>query len=291
MTGSVTTMAHGAIGVFDSGVGGLSVLRHIRQTLPSEPLVYVSDAGFAPYGDKSEAFVLARSLVIAEFLIDSGAKALVIACNTATAASIHAIRLRYPAIPVVGVEPGLKPAAVISATRIVGVLATYRTLASDRFLRLQKQIEVATGVRFLLQPCPGLADQIERGALRSPVTARLVDSFVHPLLEKKADALVLGCTHYPFVLPLIHSAIVHCPAGIDPISIHIIDTGAAVARQLATVLQHGELLHAVDAAGSVAAFTTGSCGKLSQAMKKLLAVSVPTMALTAPAADQQPALF
>jgi len=272
----------GAIGIFDSGVGGLSVLRHIRQALARERLIYVADAGFAPYGDKPEAVIRARSLTIANFLIHSGAKALVIACNTATAVGIEAIRQRYPAIPVVGVEPGLKPAAMLSSTKMVGVLATSRTLASNHFLRLQERVTIETGVSFLLQPCSGLAEQIEKGELQAPVTARLVVRFVQPLLENNVDTLVLGCTHYPFVLPLIHSVIGSHQNGLEIAPAHIIDTGFAIARRLANVLLHSGLLNGSDTmevSGSLAAYTTGSCTNLAQAMNKLLGISMPVVAL------------
>ena len=159
------------VGIFDSGLGGLSVLRHVRAQLPQETLIYFADSAFAPYGGKPEALVIARTLAVADFLVAQGIKALVVACNTATAAAITAVRERYPDLPVVGVEPGLKPAALCSVSRVVGVLATERTLASARFQALEMQLSAATGVRFLPQPCVGLADQVEKGELRSPATA------------------------------------------------------------------------------------------------------------------------
>ena len=264
-----------AIGVFDSGVGGLSVLRHIRAALPAEDLLYLADAGFAPYGERSEAEIVVRSLAAASFLAGSGAKAMVVACNTATAAAIDAIRLRHPDLIVVGVEPGLKPAAELSVTRIVGVLATAATLASTRFAQLQAQVSAATGVRFLLQPCIGLASQIEKGALRAPATARLVASLVRPLLDQNADTLVLGCTHYPFVQPLIEAAVAQHdrPGGLA--SVQIVDTGSAVARQLVAVLRASSKLASRPAPGSVAAYSTGSPTSLRHAFLRLLALPIP----------------
>lgn len=272
--------ADAVIGVFDSGVGGLSVLRHIRSALPNEHLVYLADAGFAPYGDKPDTLVVARSLAIAGYFAGIGAKALVVACNTATAAAIDAIRSRYPALVVVGVEPGLKPAAQHSQTGIVGVLATTATLASTRFARLQAQVTSASGVRFLLQPCPGLADQIEKGALRSPATARLLERLLCPLLDQGVDTLVLGCTHYPFVQPLIESIIARHRAVTAP-PVTLIDTGAAVARQLQSLLCQREQLRQDQAGGSLTALTTGSCSTLSLAIKRLLQVAVEAQQLTA----------
>lgn len=268
------------IGVFDSGVGGLSVLRHIRSALPDEHLVYLADASFAPYGDKLDALVVARSLAIAEFFVGIGAKALVVACNTATASAIDAIRNRCPMLVVVGVEPGLKPAAQHSQTRIVGVLATTATLASMRFARLQAQVTAASGVRFLLQPCPGLADQIEKGELGSPATARLLERLLYPLLDQGIDTLVLGCTHYPFVQPLIESIIARRRA-VTATPVTLIDTGAAVARQLRSLLCQREQLRKDQAGGSLAALTTGSCTTLSLAIKRLLQTTVEAQQLTA----------
>jgi glutamate racemase len=160
--------ADAPIGIFDSGVGGLSVLRHIHADLPHEHLLYFADSGYAPYGERSETEIVDRSLAIAQFLLAQGAKALVVACNTATAAAISALRGRYPALIVVGIEPGLKPAAQQTRSRQVGVLATRSTLASARFIMLRDQLSAATGVSFHGAACSGLADQIERGALYAP---------------------------------------------------------------------------------------------------------------------------
>lgn len=292
----MTLVGQGSIGIFDSGVGGLSVLRHIKDALPGEHLVYLADAGYAPYGDKPEALIVARSLAIAGFLVGAGVKALVVACNTATAAAIEAIRLQFPAIAVVGVEPGLKPAADLSRTRVVGVLATASTLASARFAALQLQIASATGVVFLLQPCLGLADQIEKGELRSPATARLVDSLVTPLLARQADALVLGCTHYPFVVPLIEACVARNQpesSASSPPSVFLVDTGSAVARQLAAVLQARGLVTDASGGGTLTAVTTGSRSNLQHALRRLLSISVPVSQLaleSLPAAAQSAGL-
>jgi glutamate racemase len=253
------------IGVFDSGIGGLSVLRHIHAYVPHEQLLYFADSGFAPYGGKPEEVIAARSLGIAEFFVQQRVKALVVACNTATAAAIKAIRVAYPALPVVGVEPGLKPAAVLSKAGIVGVLATERTLASGKFDLLRKQIAAATGVRFLTQPCVGLADQVEKGELHSAATAVLVRRYVEPLIEQGADTLVLGCTHYPFVQPLVEEVVKRLTRR----TVAIVDTGDAVARQLVRLLDERGL-RMTEGVGSVAAFTTGSEIALSGAFARLL---------------------
>ena len=253
------------IGVFDSGIGGLSVLRHIRQRLPHERLIYFADSGFAPYGDKPEEVVIARSLAIADFLTRQGCKALVVACNTATAAAIDALRERFASIPVVGVEPGLKPAAAATLTGIVGVLATENTIGSRKFQALHERIAAITHKRFLLQPCHGLADQIEKGELHSPDTAILVRHYVLPLLEQGADTLVLGCTHYPFVRPLIEEVIAHVAH--RPTT--LVDTGEAVARQLVRLLPDS-LQHGSEPTGKLEAVTTGSATSLATAFSQLL---------------------
>jgi len=260
------------IGVFDSGVGGLSILRHIRDQLPNEHLIYFADSGHAPYGDKSEQYVVDRSLLIAAFLLARGAKALVVACNTATVAAIKAVRARYPELPIVGVEPGLKPAAAATHSGKIGVLATARTLAGDKFLQLRDQIAQATQAEFLLQPCVGLVDQIELGDLNTPAIDAMLERYVAPLLAQGADTLVLGCTHYPFVRAGIQRVL-------DAHGAHdvaLIDTGVAVTRQLARLLEAGGLLRTPAADAQPAAlqgYTTASAATLAAAFSNLLGLS------------------
>lgn len=261
--------ARAPIGVFDSGVGGLSVLRHIRAQCPQEDLLYFADSAHAPYGEKSEAYVVERSLAIAQFLLAQGAKALVVACNTATVAAIKAVRAHYPELPVVGVEPGLKPAAAASRNGKVGVLATARTLQGEKFLQLREQISAATGAEFLLQAAVGLVDQIELGDLQSPVIAAMLERYIAPLLAQGADTLVLGCTHYPFVRDGIQRVLdAHGNA-----TVQLIDTGDAVARQLVRLLTAAQLLRAVSAEASPAvlrAYTTAAVAPLAAAFANLL---------------------
>ena len=214
------------IGVFDSGVGGLSVLREIRARLPHESLMYLADSGHVPYGEKSPEFIRERCRTIAGFLLERGAKALVVACNTATAAGIAELRLLYPDLPLVGMEPAVKPAALATRSGAVGVLATTGTLKSAKFAALLDRF--ASDVRVITQPCPGLVECIEAGELDSPNTRALLAGFVQPLIEQGCDTLILGCTHYPFVRPLLREML--------PTSIALVDTGAAVARHLESVL-------------------------------------------------------
>ncbi len=276
-SGSSTPMpaaANAAVGIFDSGIGGLSVLRHIHAALPREQLIYFADSGYAPYGDKTEAQIVERSLAIASFLLEQGVKALVVACNTATAAAIQAIRARWPQLVVVGIEPGLKPAAQQTRSGTVGVLATRSTLASQRFALLQQQMQAQYQVRYLPQACVGLVDLIEKGELFSPATVQLLERYLRPLLEQGADTLVLGCTHYPFVRPAIESVCQRLAGGVPD----IIDTGQAVTRQLQRLLAT-EGLQAQAATGSLAGFTTASRSTLEQAFRGLLKLDPPVQAL------------
>lgn len=244
----------------------MSVLRHIRALLPHEDVLYFADSGFVPYGGRPDHEIAERSLAVADFLQRQGIKALVVACNTATAAAIKALRARYPALPLVGVEPGLKPAAALTQTKTVGVLATESTLASAKFAALRDELAAATGVRFLSQPCVGLVEQIEKGELQSAATALLVKRYVAPLLEQGADTLVLGCTHYPFVQALIEEVAAR------PVA--IVDTGEAVARQLARLLaQHG-LQHQSEAPGALHAYATGSVSTLENGFARLLRLDI-----------------
>lgn len=252
------------------------MLRHVHALLPDEELVYFADSGFAPYGEKPEEVIVARALAIAEFLLKLQVKAIVVACNTATAAAIAGLRARYPQLQVVGVEPGLKPAAAQTQTKVIGVLATGSTLASSKFLMLQEQISSASGVSFLLQACTGLADQIEKGELNSRETASMVERYVAPLLAQNVDTLVLGCTHYPFVQPLIEQA---AAAAGRPIG--LIDTGAAVARQLQRLLVLNGLAASSankedHTAAQLTAYTTGSRTALATAFSNLLGL-MPTV--------------
>jgi glutamate racemase len=264
--------ANAPIGVFDSGVGGLSVLRHIRAQLPHEHLLYFADSAFTPYGNKSEQVVAERSLAIAGFLVAHGAKALVVACNTATVAAIKLLRAHYPDMPIVGVEPGLKPGAAASRNGKVGVLATDGTLAGEKFQLLRDQISQDSNAQFLLQGCTGLADQIELGELDSDATAAMLKRYILPLLDQGADTLVLGCTHYP----LVQAAIEKIIAAATTRDVVLVDTGDAVARQLARLLAaNGMARSAGDGAGLLHGYTSASATALEVAFSGLLGLTVP----------------
>jgi glutamate racemase len=217
------------VGIFDSGLGGLSVLRAVRAALPHEPLVYVADSLYAPYGERDDDFIVDRTTAIGEWLVARGAKALVVACNTATAQSIAHVRERL-AIPLIGVEPGVKPAALLSKTRVVGVLATAVTLRSLRFQTLLDRY--ASDCRFICQPGHGLVQAVERCDTSSPELMALLAGYLQPMLDAGADTLVLGCTHYPFLDEAIRS--------IAGDRLQIVDTSVAIARQLERQLDaHG----------------------------------------------------
>jgi glutamate racemase len=222
------------IGVMDSGVGGLSVLAEIRRLLPWESLLYVADGGHVPYGEKSPEAIRQRCRIIADFFREQGAKALVLACNTATAAAVADLREAYPGWPLVGMEPAVKPAASATRNGVVGVLATAGTLQSAKFAALLDRF--ASDVRVITQPCPGLVELIEEGNLHSPALRALLAGYVQPLITAGCDTVILGCTHYPFLKPLL--------ADLLPSSVILIDTGTAVARQVRRLLEERALLAA-----------------------------------------------
>ena len=218
------------IGVFDSGIGGLSVLKEIHQLLPHENLIYVGDSAHAPYGDRSASYVRQRSQAIADFLLDQGVKVIVIACNTATAEAAQQLRETLD-VPIIGLEPAIKPAAMLSKNGIIGVLATQRTINSERLLGLTERY--AQNKKVLAQACPGLVEQVEACKLNDSKTQSLLRQYIIPLLEQGADALILGCTHYPFLLPAIRKIVGD--------EIQILETGKPVAEQLKRVLIQNEL--------------------------------------------------
>ena len=234
------------VGVFDSGVGGLSVLREIRRVLPPEDLVYVADSAHAPYGDRAPEYIADRAVALVEFLVREGAKAVVVACNTATGIAVDALRARFP-LPIVAIEPAVKPAAAATRSGVVGVMATTQTLASRRFLKLVDAH--ASGARVLVQPSPGLVEQVESLQLTAGATRALVEQYVRPLVEGGADTIVLGCTHYPFLTPIIQAA-----AGPG---VAIVDPAVAVARELRRRLEAAELSAGADRKGKEIFWTTG----------------------------------
>jgi glutamate racemase len=261
------------IGVFDSGVGGLSVLKALRAELPYEDFVYVADSGHAPFGERDESFVLERSRAIARYLLGHdqlGVKALVIACNTATAAAVHLLRQEHLGLPIIGVEPALKPAVALSHTKRIGVMATRGTLASQKFNALKDSL--AGQAEFICQPCDGLADAIERDDTTKIIAlceeyTRAIGQF--GLKEGEVDTLVLGCTHYPF-------ASHHLRALAGP-NVRLVDNGEPVARQTRRVVKP---LVDPGQPGQLVLLSTGDPDALRAAATRWLDVNMTAQALT-----------
>lgn len=216
------------IGVFDSGLGGLSVLKALRQAVPHARLSYLADSGHAPYGERDAEFVTERTRRAARFLRERGAQLLVIACNTATAAAVNPLRAELAGWPIVGIEPGIKPALGLTRNGHVGVMATRGTLHSERFAALQATLMAeAPQLRFHMQACVGLAQAIEQHPLDSAAVAEVIARHTAPLREAGCDVVVLGCTHYPLVAPRIQ-------ANLAP-GVQLVDTLQAVARRTAAL--------------------------------------------------------
>lgn len=252
-TNSDTSSDSSPIGVFDSGIGGLSILKALRAEMPHEQFVYFADSAHNPYGPKGDAFIISRSLAITQQLITSHhIKALVVACNTATAAAIAVLRAQHPGLPIIGVEPALKPAVAISRTKRIAVLATQGTLNSAKFLALK--VSLASQAEFICTPCHGLAELIESSTDVDNTTDLIAAAakFTRAIglfgTKKGAiDTLVLGCTHYPLIRPIFEAVLRNAGcdvgSGVDSNNdighssgIQIIDNGHAVARQLANQL-------------------------------------------------------
>lgn len=245
-------------GVFDSGVGGLSVLAHIHRHLPAERLLYVADSAYMPYGCRASRDVEKRCLKLARFFVEHEAKALVVACNTATSMAIDALRQQLD-IPVIGMEPAIKPAVSGSRAGVVGVLATIGTVNSSKFNLLMSRY--AGHARLIVQPAPGLVECVERGELQAKQTRDLLATYLEPLMAAGMDTLVLGCTHYPFLMPLIRQLLGE--------EVMIVDTGPAIARELGRQLDRHRLRAADGMAGSVRFRSTGDISTVEPLMARL----------------------
>lgn len=237
----------GPVGVFDSGVGGLSVLREIHRQLPAQSLLYFADQAHIPYGPRSLEEIRSFAESITGFLLDEGAKVVVVACNTASAAALQHLRGTFADVPFVGMEPAVKPAAELSREKVVGVIATPATFQGELFASLVERF--AQDVTVLEQVCPGLVAQVEKGALEAPETIQMLESCLEPLLVARMDALVLGCTHYPFLIPAMQRVVGE--------AVQIIDPSPAVARQTGRVLAQRGWLGEDPALGELHCFTSG----------------------------------
>jgi glutamate racemase len=268
--GSVVAFREAAlrIGIFDSGLGGISVLREVRHRLPEVSLAYVADSAWVPYGARSEEFIRQRARALAEFLVGQDCDMIVVACNTATAAAVPMLRGSL-AQPIVGMEPAVKPATAATRSGTVGVLATVGTLQSARFAALLDQF--GASIQVLTRACPGLVEQVEAADLDGPHTQALVRQYVLPLVQGGADTLVLGCTHFTFLRRLIEAV-----AGPD---VRVIDTGEAVARRVAQLA--ASMRPGAQDDGGVAFWTSGDPAVLTGPLSRLWGAPVTLAALPA----------
>ncbi len=252
--------SHGSpIGVFDSGVGGLSVLQAIRQELPAEDLIYLADQAHVPYGPRPSSEVRRFAETITRYLLGQGAKVVVVACNTASAAALHHLRETFSGLPFVGMEPAVKPAAESTRSGVVGVLATPATFQGALYASVIERF--AQGVTVLQNTCPGLVGEIEAGHLDGTETRLILENALHPMLAQGIDTIVLGCTHYPFVIPLIQE--------IAGPQVRVIDPAPAVARQVGRVLEVNGLRRA-NGAGWGRYLTTGDPAHLQALLPRLV---------------------
>lgn len=248
------------IGVFDSGVGGLSVLRSIREVLPSEKIIYIADQIHVPYGTRSITEIQQFSHAITKFFLRQEAKIIVVACNTASAAALHYLRSVFTDIPFVGMEPAVKPAVEQTKTGVVGVLATPATFQGALYNSVLERF--GKGVKILQHTCPGLVENIEKGRLNTTDTRHLLEKVLEPMLKQNIDVIVLGCTHYPFVIPLIKDIVGSL--------VRVIDPSPAVALQVKRVLENSDLLNTENSTVTPLYFTTGDPQKFKILLPKLV---------------------
>lgn len=248
------------IGIFDSGVGGLSVLRAIRAQMPEESVIYFGDQGHIPYGPRPMEQIRDFSEAITNFLLERDAKIIVVACNTASAAALKYLREKFPHVQFVGMEPAVKPAAETTQTGKVGVLATPTTFQGALYASVVERF--ASGVELFQDTCPGLVQQIEGCNLNGPETRKILEDALQPMLEKSIDTVVLGCTHYPFVIPLIQEIVGE--------NVRVIDPAPSVARQVKRLLEAGGRKNDASVRGDVKFITTGDPDALKSHLPVLL---------------------
>lgn len=248
-----------AIGIFDSGVGGLSVLKEIKKKIPSHPVIYFADQFHVPYGPRTLEEVFSLSFVVTNFLMGLGARVIVIACNTASAASLHRLREIYPDTPFIGMEPAVKPAAEHTHTGSVGVLATPATFQGKLYNSVVERF--AKSVKIYQNTCPGLVQEIEKGNFTGQKTKKILLDALTPMLEKEIDSVVLGCTHYPFVIPLIEAIV-------GP-EIAVIDPSPAIANQTYRKIIENNVKGFSDSPGKNILITSGSTQNFRDFIKKI----------------------
>jgi glutamate racemase len=251
------------IGIFDSGVGGLSVLRALREQMPNESIIYFGDQRHVPYGSRSMKQIQNFSEGITNFLLEQNAKIIVVACNTASAAALKYLRLTFPNVQFVGMEPAVKPAAEHTQTGKVGVLATPATFQGALYASVVERF--ANGVELLQSTCPGLVQQIEQGNLDGEETRKILEESLQPMLAKNIDTVVLGCTHYPFVIPIIQQTVGD--------NVRVIDPAPSVARQAGRLLEAGGMSRQAESKGDVRFYTSGNPASLKSMLPMLLGES------------------
>jgi glutamate racemase len=249
----------GPIGIFDSGVGGLSVLKVVRELLPGEDLIYLADQDNVPYGSRSLEEVQGLSVGITRYLLEEGAKLIVVACNTASAAALHHLRQEFPQVPFVGMEPAVKPAAEHTRSGVVGVLATPATFQGELYASVIERF--AVGVEVLQDTCPGLVMEIDAGYLDTPQVYAILERALKPMQARGIDTVVLGCTHFPFVIPTINEIV-------GP-QVRVIDPSPAIARQVERLLDGHGLRNAEAIMGQRQYFTTGDPEKMGILLPRL----------------------
>ncbi|MDO9546026.1 MAG: glutamate racemase [Pelolinea sp.] len=257
------------VGVFDSGVGGLSVLREIHAMLPSQPLYFIADQAHVPYGKRRLSEIREFSFAITDFLASIGAQMIVVACNTASAASLNDLRKEYPQLTFVGMEPAVKPATQKTHNGIVGVLATPATFQGKLYNTLVEKF--AKDVKILTHTCPGLVEAIESGELSNQSTRLILQQALLPMIEKGADTIVLGCTHFPFIVPTIKDIV-------GP-NVSVIDPSPAIARRVSTLLNELNLLDRSSINSDITYATTGEPEKFTDIVHSLLKIEISTVHL------------
>ncbi|MGB5845642.1 MAG: glutamate racemase [Anaerolineales bacterium] len=252
--------ASGPIGIFDSGVGGLSVLAALQKLLPNENVIYLADQAHVPYGSRSLSQVRAFSEGITRYFLTQDTKLIVVACNTASAAALHYLRQAFPGIPFVGMEPAVKPAAENTRSGVVGVLATPATFQGELYASVIERF--AAGVRVLQDTCPGLVMEIDAGSLDTPKVHSILEAALKPMLVEGIDTVVLGCTHFPFVIPMIKDIV-------GP-EVRVIDPSLAIARQVERLLVANNLRSDDPNPGQVRYLTTGDPARLAGLLPRLI---------------------
>jgi glutamate racemase len=252
-------MKYNPIGIFDSGAGGLSVLKAIRQKYPQENLLYLADQAHVPYGQRTLEEVRLFSESITRYFLVQEAKMIVVACNTASAAALHHLRQVFPDVPFVGMEPAVKPAAEQTRSGVVGVLATPATFQGELYTSVVERF--AANVNIMQDTCPGLVEQIEFGNFKGGETERILQEALDPMLAAGIDTVVLGCTHYPFVIPQIKEIIRH--------GVRVIDPAPAIARQVGRLLDRYQIHTSGKQIGQIRYLTTGNPMALKQFLEKV----------------------